>query len=199
MKQKTYFQAIIIALLLYSGQLYSQILVEASYTRAFLDTKNLGNMSAPNIFEIGAGWSGHGIIPYGGFTLGYMDMNDKEDIGQSSKLAYRSLMFGGKLGCRPFATIWESPFQPIIQASIKTTFTITTENKDTGEKEQLFSNGITKVYDPAKITFITGSAGFEYYLKPRFAIVVLGNYDFVQIEKNKFNNYSASLGIRQNF
>ena len=79
------------------------------------------------------------------------------------------------------------------------TIKIPSENKDTQEIEQFFSNGITKVYEPAKITFLTGSLGFEYYLGQRFAINLLGNYDYIKINDNKLNNYSATIGIRQFF
>ena len=180
---------------------FSQVgMAEISYTKPFLDTKKLGEISAPHIAEIGFGWSGSGgIIPHGGVTLGYIRMNDNVDIGEVDKMVYQSLMVGGKLGFRPLANIWVSRFQPIIQVSAKTTFKVTSENKDTKENEQLFSNGITKVYEPAKITFLTGSFGFEFYIGQRFAINVLGNYDYIKIDDNKLNNYSATIGFRQYF
>ena len=157
-------------------------------------------MASPHIAEIGFGWSGSGgFIPHGGVTLGYIRMDDKVDIGENSKLVFQSLLIGGKLGFRPLANIWVSRFQPIVQISYKTTFSITSENKTTKEKEELFSNGITKVYDPAKISFLSGSLGFEFYFSQRFSMNVLGNYDYVIINDNKLNNYSATIGLRQYF
>lgn len=126
-------------------------------------------------------------------------MDDNVENGLPNPSTYKSLMVGGKLGIRPFANIWISRFQPIIQLGAKTTFKMTTENKTTQETEQLFSNGNTKVYEPAKISFYSSSLGFEYYLGKVFSINVLGNYDYVIIEKSKFNNYSASVGLRHSF
>lgn len=188
-------------LLIFFTKSFSQVgMAEISYTKPFLDTKKLGEMASPHLAEIGFGWSGSGgFIPFGGVTLGYIRMNDKVDIGETEKLVYQSLMIGGKLGFRPLANIWVSRLQPIMQVSAKTTFKVTSENKETKETEQLFSNGITKVYEPAKIMFLTGSFGFEFYIDQRFAINVLGNYDYIKIEENKLNNYSATIGLRQYF
>lgn len=180
--------------------LYSQAgMIEISYTKPFLDKKNLGDMTSPNIFEFGFGWAGSGMKPYGCINLGYISMNDNIDNGLPNPSSYQSLMVGGKIGFRPFANIWICRFQPIIQFGIKATFTTTSENKTTNETEQLFSNGNTTVYEPAKISFYSSGFGFEYYIGKRFAINVLGNYDYVIIEKSKFNNYSASVGLRQCF
>jgi hypothetical protein len=174
-------------------------LVEVSYTKPFLDSKNLGEMTAPTIFELGFGWAGSGMKPYGCINLGYISMDDNVENGLPNPSTYKSLMVGGKLGIRPFANIWISRFQPIIQLGAKTTFKMTSENTTTQEMEQLFSNGNTKVYEPAKISFYSSSVGFEYYLGKVFSISVLGNYDYVIIEKSKFNNYSASVGLRHSF
>jgi len=192
---------IIVIFLLALTKSFSQVgMAEISYTKPFLDSKKLGEMTSPYIAEIGFGWSGNGgLIPHGGITLGYIRMNDNVDIGEANKLVYQSLMIGGKIGFRPLANVWESRLQPLIQFSGKTTFKITSENKDTKEVEQLFSNGITKVYEPAKITFLTGSFGFEFYLYQRFALHLLGNYDYIKINDNKTNNYSATIGLRQYF
>lgn len=199
MKEKLILLGIIV-FIVFCGDLKAQILTEISYTNTFLDDEKLGEMTTPNIFEFTAGWSGNGgFVPYGGFSLGYISFNDNVDIGQENKFVYRSLMLGGKLGFRPLARVWLSRFQPIIQGSIKTTFNIPIENKETNVKEQLFSNGFTKQYDPATISFVTGSVGFEFYAAQRTAVVVLGNYDYIIIEKNKMLNYSASIGIRQFF
>lgn len=170
---------------------------ELVFTRAFLDDTNLGEMTNPNILEFGIGFQGKKLLnTYGYVTIGYITFNDKVDTGDQNKLKYQSLMVGGKFGVRPFANIWASRFQPIIQLGAKTTFTVVSKNKETQESEQLFSNGITKQYDPVKITFFTGSTGFEYYISNRAAILVLGNYDYVTLEKTKFSNYSASLGLK---
>ncbi len=191
---------VIILILITFFRGYSQAgMAEISYTKLFLDSKNLGEMTAPNIFEIGLGWAGNGVIPYGCINLGYISMEDNMANGLPNPSTYQSLMVGGKIGFRPFANIWISRFQPIIQLGAKTTFKVTSENKTTKETEQIFSNGNTKVYDPAKIVLYSSSLGFEYYLGKRFAITVLGNYDYVTIEDLKFNNYSASVGLRQYF
>lgn len=174
-------------------------MIEIGYTKPFLDSQKLGEMTAPNIFEIGLGWKGSAMIPYGGVTLGYIGMDDKTNNGLPNPSSYQSLMIGGRLGIRPLANVWVSRFQPLIQIGGKTTFKITTENKTTKESEQLFSNGNTKVYEPAKISFYSGSVGFEFYLGKRFSIDFLGNYDYVIIEESKFNNYSATVGLRQYF
>jgi len=175
-------------------------LVEVSYTKPFLDSKNLGEMTAPNIFELGFGWAGNGgLIPNGAVTLGYIAMDDKTDNSLPNKSSYQSLMIGGKIGFRPFANIWVTRFQPIIQFGGKTTFKTTTKNETTNETEQLFSNGNTNVYEPTKITFLTGSLGFEYFIGQRFSVNVLGNYDYVTIEKSMFNNYSATVALRHYF
>lgn len=191
----------IFLLLVFFTKSFSQVgMAEISYTHPFLDTKKLGEMGSSHLAEIGFGWSGSGgFIPHGGVTLGYIRMDDKVDIGEKDKQIYQSLMIGGKLGFRPLANVWVSRLQPIIQVSAKTTFKFTSENKETKEIEQLFSNGITKVYEPAKITFLTGSFGFEFYLGQRFAINVLGNYEYIKINDNKLNNYSATIGLRQYF
>jgi hypothetical protein len=179
---------------------YSQAgMAEISYTKLLLDSKNLGEMTAPNLFEIGLGWAGNGIIPYGCINLGYISMEDNVASSLPNPSTYQSLMVGGKLGIRPFANIWVTRFQPIIQFGAKTTFKVTSVNETTKETEQLFSNGNTKVYEPAKIVLYSSCFGFEYYLGKRFAITVLGNYDHVTIEDLKFNNYSASVGLRQYF
>ena len=125
-------------------------LAEVSYNKPFLDSKNLGEMTAPNIFEIGFGWAGSGMEPYGSINLGYITMDDNLSNGLPNASTYKSLMVGAKLGVRPFANIWISRFQPIIQLGAKTTFKMTTENKTTQETEQLFSNGNTKAYEPTK-------------------------------------------------
>jgi hypothetical protein len=190
---------LIIAILASINSFSQSGLAEVSYNKPFLDSKNLGEMTAPNIFEIGFGWAGSGMKPYGCINLGYISMDDNLANGLPNASTYKSLMVGGKLGIRPFANIWISRFQPIIQLGAKTTFKMTTENKTTQETEQLFSNGNTKVYEPAKISFYSSSIGFEYYFGKRFAINLLGNYDYVVIEKSKFNNYSASVGLRQYF
>ncbi len=186
--------------LLFTKSFCQMGMLEVSYTKPFLDSKKLGEMSSPHIAELGIGWSGHGgFIPHGAITLGYIRMDDKVDIGDFNKQVYQSLMIGGKIGFRPLANVWVSRFQPIIQVSGKTTFKMTSENEETGQTEQFFSNGVSKVYEPAKITFLTGSLGFEYYLGQRFAINLLGNYDYIKINDNKLNNYSATIGIRQFF
>lgn len=192
---------IVTLFLIVSTNIYSQsALLEVSYTKAFLDSKNLGEMTAPNIFELGLGWAGNGgLVPNGAITLGYIEMDDNVANGLPSISTYKSLMLGGKIGFRPFANIWVTRFQPIIQFGAKTTFKVTTENKTTNETEQLFSNGNTIVYEPAKIIFYSSSVGFEFFIGQRFALNVLGNYDYVIIEKSKFNNYSATVGLRQYF
>lgn len=191
---------LIALMILFASNSFSQSgMAEVSYTKPFLDSKNLGAMTAPNIFEIGFGWAGSGMKPYGCINLGFISLNDNVPNGLPNPSSYKSLMVGGKIGFRPFANVWVSRFQPIIQFGIKTTFKMTFENETTQETEQLFSNGNTKVYEPAKIGFYTGSLGFEYYLGNRFAVNVMGNYDYVIIEKSKFNNYSASVGLRQYF
>lgn len=170
---------------------------ELLFTRAFLDDKNLGEMTNPNILEFGIGFQGKKILnTYGYVTIGYITFNDNVDLGDQNKLKYQSLMVGGKLGVRPFANVWSSRFQPILQLSAKTTFNVVLKNNDSQEKEQLFSNGLTKQYDPVKITFLTGSTGFEYYISNRTALLLLGNYDYIMLEKSKLSNYSASLGLK---
>lgn len=194
------FKITICFMFLFYIESFSQVgMAEISYTKPFLDSKNLGEMSSLHIAEIGFGWSGSGMKPYGCINLGYISMEDNVDNGLPNSSTYKSLMVGGKLGIRPFANIWICRFQPIIQFGAKTTFKVTTENKNTNETEQLFSNGNTKVYEPAKISFYSSSLGFEYYFGKRIAINILGNYDYVIIEKSKFNNYSASVGLRQYF
>ena len=174
-------------------------MVEVYYTKAFLDSKNLGEMTAPNIFEFGYGWSGNGLKPYAIINLGYIEATDNLENNLPNKSVFKSLMVGGKLGIRPFAKNWESPFQPFVQVGAKTTFNVTMKVKDSEESEQLFGNGNTKIYDPVKITFLSGSVGFEYYIGKRTAINASGNFDYVIIADSKFNNYSASVGLRQYF
>lgn len=175
------------------------MMAEVNYTKAFLDAKNLGEMSSPNIFEFGFGLSGNGFKPYAIINIGYIEATDKVENNLPNKSVYKSLMVGGKLGIRPFAKNWESPLQPFVQIGAKSTFNVTSKNGDSGESEQLFGNGNTKIYDPAKITFLTGSVGFEYYIGKRFAINASGNFDYVLIADSKFNNYSASVGLRNYF
>jgi hypothetical protein len=179
------------------NEVKSQMMVEVCYTKPFLDTKNLGSISSSNIFDFGIGLAGGGgFIINGVVNVGYIGINDNLDIGEENKLKYKSLFVGGKLGMRPFAGIWVSRFQPIIQVSAKRTFKVEIKVDGSDEVEQLFSNGNTKQYDPAKITFLTSSLGFEYFLGQRFSLNVLAHYDYVIINQNKFNNYSTSLGLR---
>ncbi len=175
----------------------SQMMAELSYTKPFLDTKNLGSISSANVFDFGIGLAGGGGFKVNGMVnLGFIGIKDDLDVGEDSKLKYKSLFFGGKVGMRPLADIWVSRFQPIIQLSVKRTFKVESSIEGSDEKEQLFSNGNTKQYDPAKITFLTSSMGFECFLGQRFSLNLLGNYDYVIIDDNKFNNYSASFGVR---
>jgi hypothetical protein len=179
-----------------SSNLFSQVLTEISYTKPFLDSKNLGEMSSPNLAEISFGWAGNGYKPYGAVSIGYIHMSDNKVNTANVNYIYQSLMIGGKIGIRPFANKWKSRFQPIIQVGYKTTVPIGSEDEKTKQVTQLFSNGVTNIYDPTKITFLTGSLGAEFYITQRCAIFALGNYDYVIINENKLNNYSASFGLR---
>jgi hypothetical protein len=193
-------KTILVTLMLFmfsQNEVKSQMMVEVCYTKPFLDAKNLGSISSANIFDFRIGLAGGGGCKINGVVnVGYIGINDNLDIGEENKLKYKSLFVGGKLGMRPFADIWVSRFQPIIQVSAKRTFKVEIKVDGSDEIEQLFSNGNTKQYDPAKITFLTSSLGFEYFLGQRFSLNVLAHYDYVIINQNKFNNYSTSLGLR---